>query len=224
MVSRSAAQIAWAWFRRKVPHVSRLGRWTRCRAPAVAADGAVAGGDAQLEQLAADALRAPQPVLFREPTDQVPRLRRQPGSSRWTSGAPPPEQPVGCVNSILGHRGSRGSELVRVCLPKAPRVGQARAAEGSRRPRVHAPSRSRLRRGAAPAFGGGGSRRLQDVSPVSAPRPRCSLPRWGIRPALRLGEGGLPTGRGHPQARHVSSGRGRTAPPRRPAVGLCLRP
>jgi hypothetical protein len=130
------------------------------------------------------------------------------------------EDAVGCVNSIPGHRGSRGSEPVRVRLPGAPRVGQAHAAEGSRRSRVHAPSRIRLRRGAAPAFGSDGSPMPQDGSPVSAPQPRCALPRWGIRPGLRLGGDALPTSRGHPQARHVSSGRGRTAPPRRPTVGL----
>ena len=43
-----------------------LARWPRCGAPPVAADRPIADGDAQLEQLAPDALGAPEPVLLRE--------------------------------------------------------------------------------------------------------------------------------------------------------------
>src|SRR5829696_189176 len=61
--------------------------------PAVPADGAVADGDAESEQLAPDALRAPEPVLLREPADEVPHLPRYARPPRGSPRAPPPPQP-----------------------------------------------------------------------------------------------------------------------------------
>src|SRR5687768_16039449 len=49
-------------------------------------------GDAELQQLAAYALRAPEPVLLREATNQVPHLLRQPWPPGRRPGAPPPAE------------------------------------------------------------------------------------------------------------------------------------
>jgi hypothetical protein len=89
-IRKSAAQMAWAWFRRKVR--KGLARRPRRGPPAVAADGAVADGDPELEQLAPAALGAPQPVLLREPADQVPHFLRQPWPPGRPPGAPPPAE------------------------------------------------------------------------------------------------------------------------------------
>jgi hypothetical protein len=107
-VNRSAAQIACAWACKNVPQVWLGGRG----APAGAAARAIAGGHAQLEELAADALGAPQAVLFREATDQVPHLVGQPrpprGPPRGPAGVPPPEEapapPVPAEHRLRPHQ------------------------------------------------------------------------------------------------------------------------
>ena len=55
--------------------------------------GALRDRDAELQQLAPDALGAPQPILLREPTDEVPHLPRQPWPSGRPPRLPPPEGP-----------------------------------------------------------------------------------------------------------------------------------
>jgi hypothetical protein len=59
---------------------------------AVAADRACADGDAELEQLTADALGAPVRVLTRHGGDQRPDLRLQARPSQPAAGTPAPEQ------------------------------------------------------------------------------------------------------------------------------------
>src|SRR5437764_717961 len=55
-------------------------------------DRTVADDDAELEQLAPDSLRAPEPVLARHGQDQVPHLRTEMRTATARAGFPPPEQ------------------------------------------------------------------------------------------------------------------------------------
>ena len=106
-VNRSAAQIWCAWLRRNVRQVWLGGRGAG--APPVAADRPVADGDAQLAQLAADALGAPEPVLLARgggsgrappaapgaaPSAARSATTRRAASPAGASGAPSPAAPA----------------------------------------------------------------------------------------------------------------------------------
>ena len=70
-----------------------LARWKFCpHLPDVSLDGALAEMDIQLEQLAADTLRAPGQVLNSHLSEQCNRARRDPGI-RLLLGLPSPDQP-----------------------------------------------------------------------------------------------------------------------------------
>jgi hypothetical protein len=56
-------------------------------------DGALADPDAELQQLALDALGTPQPVLAGHPADERDRLRRGARRAAGPSGPPPPQPP-----------------------------------------------------------------------------------------------------------------------------------
>jgi SAM-dependent methyltransferase len=55
-------------------------------------DGALADGDPELEQLAADPLGAPARVLVRHPSNQLPDLGTQARTAESSAGPPPPER------------------------------------------------------------------------------------------------------------------------------------
>jgi hypothetical protein len=59
----------------------------------VSLDGALADADPQLAQLAADALGAPQPVLARQPLDEIDGLLGDAGPPRPRGRSPAPDEP-----------------------------------------------------------------------------------------------------------------------------------
>ena len=91
-----------------------LARWTPGSAPAVAPNRPVADQDAELEQLASDALGAPQAILAGHGPDQLLNLGADVGTPASGAGLPAPEQTPAL--SMPAHR-SIGRDDLQMLAP-----------------------------------------------------------------------------------------------------------